>query len=363
MLGVIAFILTLLVLVLVHEWGHFAAARWFKIGVEEFGFGFPPALFKKKFGETTYSFNWIPLGGFVRIKGEDEADQGPDSFASRPVYQRATVIAAGVIMNIVTAVVLLTVGYAVGIPQELTDTVPAGARIESVQHQIVAVLPEGPGAAALQAGDRVLSINDQTFRTLTELQQYIRSRDGQTVQIIVERGDQSQTIQLQPRVWREGQPAGLGIQLFSSGTVSYPWYQAPVAAVRATAGMFTLIASTLWDAAAGALRGQSTGVDIAGPIGIAVITNEVIGLGWATLLVFVATLSVNLAFVNILPIPALDGGRLLFVLIEAVRRRPVSKAFEAALHRWGFVLLLGLVIVVTVLDLKRFSGFFTNLLQ
>lgn len=365
MLGVLIFIIILLVLVLVHEFGHFGAARLFGVAVEEFGFGFPPAVIKKRFGQTVYSLNWIPLGGFVKIKGEESALTDADSFSVQPPWRRAVIIAAGIIMNLMLVVILFTIGFSVGFPQELDQASSAGARVRDIKHEIVAVMPKSPAFNALESGDVIISIDGHQFANLSDLQLYIRSHSNDALNLIIERGQKQQTISLRPALLKVGDEEiyGLGISLFTTATVAYPIYRAPWEAVKLTGKLFGLIAKTLGDIMVGLIRGAPAPIDVTGPIGIAILTSQVVDLGWIFILQFVAVLSLNLAFINLLPFPALDGGRLFFILIEVIRRRPVSEHIEGRIHRWGFTALLILVLVVTYFDLKRFGGAFGNWLM
>lgn len=360
MLGVLTFVAVLLVLVLAHEYGHFVVARWFGVGVEEFGFGFPPAIVKKQWHGTTYSLNWVPLGGFVRIKGEERAVVAPDSFSAQPALWRAAIIVAGVVMNILLAVMLLTVGLMSGLPQDVSDGAPAGARVRDVRHNVAAVLAASPAAGHLDVGDAIVALDGRTMMTVRDVQAYVRSRVGETVQVTVERDGRTKNIALTPALL-SGTPSpvyGLGVELFTTALVSYPFYRAPFEAARLTGQLLVRITATLGETLWSFVQGRGAGVDVAGPIGIAVLTSHVARLGWVFLLQFVSLLSLNLAFINLLPFPALDGGRLLFIGLEVVRRRPVSEAFESQVHRWGFAILIMLVLIVTYFDLQRFAHLF-----
>jgi regulator of sigma E protease len=365
MFGVLVFIVTLLVLVLVHELGHFLSARWLGVTVEEFGFGFPPAALKRRWGRTVYSLNWLPLGGFVKIKGEEHAVEESDSFSAQPSARRALIVASGVIMNLALCWLLFTVGFTVGMPQEATGPARSGAKVRDVRHQVTSVLPQSPAEGALESGDTIVAIDGESFATLQELQRYIRSHRDGLLEFTVERRGAVQSLSLQPALLKvsEGEVYGVGVSLFTTAVVSYPLYRAPLEALRLTGELFGAIARALGDLISGLWRGAPPAVEVAGPIGIAVLTAEVVDLGWIFLLQFVAVLSLNLAFVNLLPFPALDGGRLLFIGIEVARGRRVSHSVEGALHRWGFTVLLFLVLLVTYFDLLRFGGAFGQWLQ
>lgn len=364
MIGVISFILILLVLVLVHEWGHFIVARIFGVGVEEFGFGFPPRLTFWQGKRTTYSLNWLPLGGFVRLKGEELADgtisREPDSFAVQGVLKRISIVVAGVLMNLVLAVFLLTVGYSVGLPQPLNSALPDGAIISNAQNQVVGVIAKSPADGSLLPGDIILSIDGLSFTALADLQAYIRTytikNGGEKMVMAIERNKQIENIAIAPEKFvapNGEQTYGVGIELYSSGLVSYPVPQALVVAVKMVEEMIVTIFVTLYDLLIRLIGGQPQGVEVAGPVGIAVIAGQAAGLGWRYILEFAAVLSINLAVINILPIPGLDGGRLFFLAYEAVFRRKVSAEAESRIHGWGFVVLLLLVLTVTAIDIGR----------
>ncbi|MFA5954616.1 MAG: site-2 protease family protein [Patescibacteria group bacterium] len=361
MTGVVVFILTLFFLVLVHEYGHYAMARLFGVGIEEFGVGFPPAIIRRLRGNTIFSLNWIPLGGFVRIKGEEKSDDAPDSFSVQPAYKRALIIAAGVLMNALVAAVLFSAGFLIGMPQDVTDGAPKGAIVENVSYRVMAVLPESPADGVVIPGESIASLDGHTFVHLQDLQQYVRNHVSVPVSVILKSETGERTLTITPTEFkREGvaEPVvGFGVQLSSIGVIRYPWYWAPVEGVRMTWQNFVLIVRTIGGATANLVRGVPAGVDISGPVGIAVVTGNVVHLGLLYLLQFVALLSINLSFVNLLPIPALDGGRLLFILIEVVRRKPVASHIESKIHQVGFSILLLIILLVTFSDISRLASF------
>lgn len=359
MLGVLAFIVTLLVLVLVHEWGHFKAARWFGVAVEEFGFGFPPAIFKRKLGATVYSFNSIPLGGFVRIKGEEQSVNESDSYSMQPAHRRAAIIVAGVAMNMLLTIFLFTVGFTFGLPVDVSNELPSGATVKNMKLQIVNVLPESAASGRLLPGDEIITIDGYSFNTVKEVQSYTLRSEPDEVNVLVKRGGANEEIPIDLSALPNSNSKlyGLGIELYATAYVSYPFYRAPFEAVRMTGDLFGRIMIALIDLVRGFVRGTEVSFDVAGPVGIAVLTSEVAKMGWPFFIQFVALLSLNLAFINILPLPALDGGRLLFIIIEVLRRRPVSEKLERQIHSWGFVALLFLVVIVTYFDLRNFGKF------
>ncbi|OGL73225.1 hypothetical protein A3C96_00440 [Candidatus Uhrbacteria bacterium RIFCSPHIGHO2_02_FULL_60_10] len=233
--SILVFVLVLSVLVLVHELGHFLTARKVGIAVEEFGFGFPPRAWGIKRGRTLYSLNWIPLGGFVRIKGELGEHAGDrDSYASKSRWQKAAVLVAGVVMNFLLAWALLTVGYLAGLPQVVDET-PVGARVASPQIIIASVLPKTPAAeSGLEAGDVIRSVGERPVSEIEAFREYTASHADQAVLLTVERGGDLKQIAVVPVLLTETGRPGIGVSLMKTGLVSYPWYWAPVQGAAAT---------------------------------------------------------------------------------------------------------------------------------
>jgi regulator of sigma E protease len=354
---IIVFLLVLSVIVFVHELGHFYTAIKLGIGVEEFGFGFPPRMFGIKRKGILYSINWIPLGGFVKIKGEDGNNSDDDSFANQAVWKRAIVLFAGVFMNWVLAFVLLTVGYFVGLPAVLEGDVPAGAVVSDEKVQIIEVYP---GSVAdqigLEAGDIVLSVDNQNFNDNLILQKYLQDQRESEINFKVERGKEEQDYILKAEEIPDLEDEKLlGVGLVKSGIVSYPWYQAPIEGFKTVINITYLILMAFVGLIANLIRG-SGGADISGPIGVAVFANRALDMGWIYLLQFTALISINLAVINILPFPALDGGRILFLIIEKIRRKPNNQKIEAIVHNIGFSLLMLLIVLITYKDIVRYGG-------
>ncbi len=360
---ILIFIAVLAILVLVHEWGHFYTARKFDCDVEEFGIGFPPratSWISKKTG-IRYSLNWLPLGGFVKIKGEDGQDKSdPGSFAAKPAWQRAIILVAGVAMNWLLAAVLLTIGFMIGLPSGLpADSAGLSpyARVSERQVQIYSVVPQSVAAeAGVQTGDIIQLIDGQPYTDVDNVQEFIVDSKNESMDLTLLRGDEQLRITVTPLLNEDLGRATLGVGLVSVGTVSYPWFAAPVAGVQATAQLTGTIVVAFADLISDLVTGQSADVDVSGPVGIAVLTGQVARLGITHLLQFVALLSINLAIINILPLPALDGGRLLFLGIEAIRRKPADQKFESIVHNIGFLLLLLLIVFVTYRDIVRWGG-------
>ncbi|MFA7286250.1 MAG: site-2 protease family protein [Patescibacteria group bacterium] len=363
MTGAVAFIFALLLLILVHEFGHFIVARLSGVAVDEFGFGFPPAIRRWQVGKTVLSLNWLPFGGFVRLKGEDGEDQSLDSFGAQPVWKRFSIVAAGVVMNMLLALVLFTAVFTVGAPQDITAGIPNGATVENIRQQVVAVLPESPAAEVLTPGETIVAIDGTAFESVQDLQVYVREHVDQPLSVLVATAQEKTTriVTITPKelsVAGATTPVvGMGVQLAVIADVQFPIWRAPLIAAETLWSQLSAIGTTLSTALMNLLRGVPSTVDIAGPIGIAAVTGSVVSLGLPTFIQFVALLSLNLAFVNLLPIPALDGGRMAFLIIEAVRRKPVSAIIEARFHRIGFAALLLLLCIVTYADIGHLIRF------
>lgn len=369
---VLIFLAVLSVLVVVHELGHFLAARLAKVEVEEFGLGFPPRLvgwFKngrghwravswrsKKHHHTIFSLNWIPLGGFVRLRGEDGVERPGDqsNFANKTIGQRILIIVAGVVMNIILATVIFIGGLSIGWPQA-TDNLGPQAKIINKQVAVMEVIADSPASqVGLQAGDLIVGVNDQPLASIAELRRINQDSAGQPVAYRVNRQEAIIDFKIAPQVMdNSNNQYSIGVALAESGLVTYAWPRVIWEGFRLTALSLRDIAVGFWQLLAGLFQGQNMSDQVAGPVGIAVLTGQISSLGWIYLLQFVALLSLNLAFINILPLPALDGGRLLFIVIEKITGRPTKAKIEAVIHNIGFILLLALIAVVTFQDIGR----------
>jgi len=364
---VLVFILILGLLIFSHELGHFVIARRNGIKTDEFGFGFPPRIGglvkiggKWKFiwgnkeiesTDTVYSINWIPMGGFVKIKGENgEEKKDKDSFASKKPWTRVKVLAAGVIMNFILAWFLYSVGYVVGNPEAVEN----GPSI-----QIVDVVEESPaGQMGLKPGDEIFktqTLSDGSMiqiNTVEDVQSYVGNFKGQEVNLKIKRGQETLDLKGVPRVSAPEGQGSLGIELAQVSIVKYPWYQAPWLGFLKLKEVFITIFVVLFEALKSLFIGKApSGLEIAGPVKIFSLTGDFVRLGYIYVIQFAALLSVNLGIMNALPIPALDGGRILFVLIEKIKGRPVKETTEQFFHTVGFFILILLMIFIVTREL------------
>jgi regulator of sigma E protease len=352
---ILLFLLIFSVVILSHEFGHFLVARWMGVRVDEFGIGFPPRIWawKRKNG-MEWSINWIPIGGFVKIFGQDgESRKDPESFAGKSIWRRGFILAAGVLANVVLTVVLLIATFAIGAPSILEGEVDPSAKQSEPTIRVTEVLTGAPAEiAGLKMGDVLLSINGVEFENSEAARLVLReASDSQALTITVERKGEILTLPVTPAYIDDLGGTGIGVGLFDVANVRYPIHIAMVKGVVATwqytLMIFVAFGGFLWHLVTGA----GTTLEVTGPVGIAVMTGDVARLGWSYVLQFAAILSLNLAVFNILPIPALDGGRLFFLVIEGIIRRPVNERVEGFVHQFGFMGLLVLIVVVTFKDI------------
>ena len=361
LLTAVVFLLILSVLVLIHEAGHFFVAKLFGIKVEEFGFGLPPRIFGKKIGETVYSINWLPIGGFVKLFGEDEAGAGRPNlklktqnikkgdekraFFAKPVWQRALVVFAGVFMNFVLAVVIISILFSV-----------VGVQTPGNKVTVDAVVKGAPAQeAGLKTGDIIISANQVSMISAEQLVTYAKSHLGEKLNLKI--SDQKSVVRdltVTPRKVYPANEGPMGIAISQNVVIQkYPWYKAPFVGTYQALQDSWLVVSGLVMLVVQLFTKGAVPQGVAGPIGIAQLTGVVIGIGLPAVLSLVSLLSLNLAIINLLPIPALDGGRLFFILIEGIFHKKVNQQFEERAHMIGMIFLLGLIALITLHDLFR----------
>jgi regulator of sigma E protease len=353
---ILLFILILAVLVLVHELGHFVAAKLMNVRVEEFGFGLPPKVLWKKFGETIYSLNLLPIGGFVRLYGEDE--QHPEyvksekhrAFFSKKTWQRAIILIAGVCMNLVLAWVVYTYLFTQGVQ------VPG----EEVRVEEVAINSPAQDAG-IEKGDIVREIrvpSEKEVKTITiktseDLIQTTDQSRGREITIVVDRSGERIEKTVTPREKTPENEGAIGVVISNYVEKKYPWSQAPILAFNQVISLIGAIVTGLGMMIWKLITFQDIRAEVAGPVGIGRIVGQAKEIGSFAVLETLAVLSVNLAVINIAPFPALDGGRLLFVVIEALTGKKVDPRWEQRLHQAGMALLLFLLLLITINDVVK----------
>lgn len=354
LISIIIFIFTLLILVLIHELGHFLMAKRFGIKVEEFGFGIPPRVFGKKIGETIYSLNALPFGGFVRLLGEDAVgSKSSRDFRAKPVGQRITVVLAGVLMNLILAWIIF---YSVIIYQNfkiIYPTVEPAVFIARLEKDFPA------DRAGIKVGDKVLKVNEKEVKNFEDARNYIKEGKGQPVNLTISdiEGRKQRSLTITPKKVEDDyligvvfspiaikQYSSLGEKIFSGITYSYDL----------TKITFVGLSKLVKDLFLGDFKGASQSVS--GPVGLASISNNILTSGkeaFSFYFWFVGLISLTLSIFNVLPIPALDGGRLLFLVIEATTKKKIREDIERIVHQIGFAILLTLALAVTYSDISK----------
>ncbi len=362
LLIIIVFILVLGLLVFVHELGHFITAKRAGIKIEEFGFGLPPRIFGIKRGETIYSLNLLPIGGFVKIFGEDGkkgkagSENEKRAFYNQSIRKRIWIISSGVIMNFLLAALLLSIGHFIGLPTIINEGQTDD--FKDVKVQITQIVSGSPAEEArIRIGDTIkeLSFGKETLliTTTEQAQSFINAHKGQEIRVVLERGQEVFEERIFARTSFSENDGPLGIGLSETAIVSLPWYQAIwmgfVSALTLIGVIVVTLASLIWQL----LTTGGAMIDGGGPVYIFSLTGQAAQLGFIYILQFTAILSINLAIINILPFPALDGGRLLFLAIEKIKGSPVSQKIEGISHTIGFVVLILLMLAITWRDVVR----------
>ena len=358
----IIFVIILAVLVLVHELGHFLIAKKSKIKVTEFGIGFPPKIWGKQKGETLYSVNAIPFGGFVKIFGEDpneESIDGPEkerSFVHKPRYIQAAVLIGGVLFNALFAWLLITLGYMIGLPTPV-DSANPGAVVNP--HVVVTtVAPDSPAfKSGIKAGDVILSASSGKY-VIKEvspqiISNFIEAHGRDEITVDINRGKEMLSARVKAEEGIVPGKIAIGVRMEEIGIMRLPIHKAIWEGLKTTANTTWQTASGLIGFIGSAFVGKGDLSQVTGPVGIVGLVGDVSKLGFIYLLSFTAIISINLAVINLLPFPALDGGRLLFLLIEAIRRKSLSPKVANTLNAVGFVILILLMVVVTFHDIIK----------
>ncbi len=361
-MSILLFLGILFVLVLVHEWGHYITAKKTGMRVDEFAIGFPPRLFAIKKGETEYTFNVLPVGGFVRIYGENpeaivENDKDKTrAFGARPLWAQAVVLVAGVTMNILFAWLLFFITFLVGVPTAVDEKQASDSAVLYISE----ILPTSPLYNQMPAGVEIveLSTRNTKLNTLTpnSFSEFVQKSAGQELQITYRKDKEEKSISVTPQVGliaSDKDKVAVGVSLALVEVKKMNFGQALVESAKTTYQGFIAITVGLGTLLVQAIQGTADFSQVAGPIGIVGMVGDQAAYGLTALLTFTAMISLNLAVVNLLPIPALDGGRLVFVAIEAVTRRPINPVWSGRINLIGFVLLMLLMVVVTWNDIAK----------
>src|SRR3989344_6863239 len=362
---IIAF-LSLVCLMIIHEFGHFFVAKKFGVKVEEFGIGYPPRLFGKQFGDTLYSINLIPLGAFVRIYGEETGVDDYRSFSNLAVWKRILICLGGFLVFWLASIVIFSVVYMIGVDIPVGDQDIAGVNTTTVR--IVAVQKNSPAdMAGLQIGDELIGVYSvksskagvplsaeqfDRVNKVADFQKFIQDSKGKSVALQVKRNGNTMNVNIIPRVDYPADqgPTGIALERMANIIQKSPWYQAIFYGViytgkitwQAMGGIYHAISSFFLG------KGVPQEAQFAGPIGITIFLSQAASLGAGFFLYFIGSLSVVLALFNILPISALDGGKLLFLIIEGISKKPVSVRIEQTLTIIFFILLITASIFVPI---------------
>ena len=379
--GVIIGIIVLTILVVIHELGHGLVAKKHGVIVEEFGIGFPPRAWSKKIprsilGENVeYSVNWLPLGGFVKLQGEHDAADKKGDYGAATFWQKTQILLAGVAMNWLTAAALLSILATFGIPNILQNQiyVPADAQIISQPVELVSVTPGLPAAkAGLQQGDKLLRVNGAPLENAQALSELTKAERGKTIEIIYSRQNVERSTKVMLRTDNEDKKGYLGASPSQLELIKASW-SAPIVGIATTAQMSWVTIQGLGDVVANGVSGlvmklspnkddqaaanaklATVGDSVAGPVGIfGVIFPAAEKAGPTHVIMLAAIISLTLAVMNILPIPALDGGRWFVTAMFKLFKRPLGKDLEEKIHGTGFMVLMGLVILITIADIGK----------
>ena len=349
-------VVCLIGLLILHELGHFILAKKFGVGVEEFGVGYPPRLFGKKVGETIYSINLLPFGAFVKITGEDGEEEviNPQSFSQKPILQRALIIFGGVASFWLIAFLIFTLVAGIwGLPQAVSDDFSGLAFVK-----IIDISKNSPAKiSGIKVGDEIIGLKTKNkgfikINKIKEVQEFTQTYLGEEITLTLKRGKEILGFNLTLRsVLQKGEGA-MGVGLARVSRLKIPWYQAPIKGAETTVKNTIKIPMVLIGLLEKSLKGEKVeGVKLVGPIGMGEMLGQVLNTGTDNFLIFLGMISLWMAITNLLPIPALDGGQLLFLAIEAIRKKRISQAIEQKITAFFFAILILLMLFVTTKDI------------
>ncbi len=363
-MSIIIFLIILGVLIFVHELGHFSIAKWAKIRVDEFAVGFPPKIFAFTKNGTRYALNLIPFGGYVKIFGEnpDEESLNPDaknSFVNKNRWIQAAVLFAGVFFNFIFAWMLISASYMMN--TEVAVNEENIANVSNIETMIVNVMPESPAEkSGLEVGDKIISLKQDNNQILTSnelnveaLQNFIADNSQKEIEFTVQRFDEVKKIQVTPVDGIAVDKKAVGIQMSDIGEIKIGFFASIAQGFETSVILLERVIVGLYEFLSAAILGKADFDQVSGPVGLVGHVGEAAKFGFTNLLTFTALISLNLAVINLIPFPALDGGRLLFVAIEGITRRRINVKFVNILNVVGFALLMLLMISVTVSDVVK----------
>ncbi len=362
-MSIIIFLVVIIALIIVHEFGHFVVAKLSGMRVDEFGLGYPPrALTIATIGETTYTLNWLPFGGFVKIYGENGEGTDPRAFGKRPRILQALVLIAGITMNLLLAYVLITGTLIMGTPRALSESELVNAK--DVELMVANVLPGTPASlAGLLPGDSIthakVSGTEWQAADPESFSKFIASSNGSKITLHIKRNGNEEIIDATPAVGiasNDSSRFALGVSVATVGVVPLSIGDAIIEGAQLTWNATKLTAIGLSNFFYSILTLSADLSQVAGPIGIAGVVGSASSQGVSDLLSIMAIISINLALINLIPIPALDGGRLLFVIIESVIRHPIKANIANSLNMVGFAFLILLMVVVSAHDIFKIVG-------
>ncbi|MBM2820960.1 MAG: putative rane-associated zinc metalloprotease, regulator of sigma protease [Candidatus Berkelbacteria bacterium] len=347
-LTIVIFVAILVVLILIHEIGHFIVAKLCGVKVQEFAFGFPPRLFSVVKNGTRYAINLIPLGGYVSLLGEDGTVKEKGSYYSAKVWQKMLIVGTGVVMNFILGIIVLAIGFTIGMTPLVSDPVTMSGQKTS-QVMVVQVVPDSPAAKiALESGNIL-----NGFASPSDLQTFTRVNAGQKVTLSVQNGSG-----LQNREVDLGSgDAPLGVGVVSITKVKQPFWKAIGTATIEVGKSIAMVFTVLWGIIISLFttgNAGEAGAGVVGPIGIFNFTSQALKIGWIYILQLLAILSINLGIINILPFPALDGGKIFFLALEGIFRKKVIRLeVENLIHTIGFAVLIIFILAITFRDILR----------
>lgn len=373
-MSIIIFLIILLVLVVSHEFGHFIVAKLNKIRVDEFSFGFPPKLFGKKVGETTYNFNLLPFGGYVKIFGQGSDDfpgqNGEEviseldkerSFMHKPRYVQAMVLLAGVAMNFLVAWLLLSIGFMSGLPTS-AEVAPKGAIVKDQSLTIVSINPNTPAEkAGLKTGDKIMALESKSQVstlpisnfTAEDVQNFVKKNGSEEITFSIVRGKENMSIEVMPEINESSGNYFVGFSMDMIGKLKLPIHKAVWEGLKLSGDLTVKIAVGFYTLIRDGITGNGDLSSVTGPVGIVGVVGDAASFGFIYLLSFTALISINLVIINLIPFPALDGGRLLFLLIEKIKGSRINPKVANVVNMIGFGILMLFMVVITYHDIVK----------